>query len=382
VRLQLMRVVAVALCAGLFAAHHARAAEDTAAVRLDVYTDEALTVINQSGSAALVSPEGVRARGHYAVDAISGATRVLRVDAVTSATHFEETRLEGGAGLGADLPAGQRLDVGYTTSHEPDYLTHALVGALGADLFDKRVTATVSIGLSLEQVGSVQDKSFRENTWGVALDGAWAHVLTPGTALTLLATASAVRCGDTIGCHASPYRFAAVRIHDDTEGEDVILALRERHPTARARGAAAARLSQSVTKGIALHGGYRGYADSWGIVGHTADAALASGFFADRLVLRAEARAAMQSAASFQNVVYGLDGAGHLPGVRTADRELGALSDVMLGGRALLALPALGPFRTLSISARVARVFYRYQDTPDLPRDAWLAGVGIGARLP
>jgi hypothetical protein len=66
------------------------------------------------------------------------------------------------------------------------------------------------------------------------------------------------------------------------------------------------------------------------------------------------------------------------PGYRTADRRLGPMADVTLGGSSSLDLPAIGPAR-LRVQVRVAHAWFRYADAVIPARDAWIAGLGAGA---
>ncbi|MBI1945618.1 MAG: DUF3570 domain-containing protein [Deltaproteobacteria bacterium] len=368
-RLQLM---AVALMAPWFAGTAVRAAEVDADTRVNVYADEELTVFNHAGVASVESDDGWRANGHYGVDVISGATRSFLPDAITSATRVEETRVQGGVAGGGVLLPGLRLDGGYLTSKEPDFWSHRANITAVAELFQRRGTLSVTGTLGLMSVGRLGDPAFSEEEGMGGLDVSYAHVLGPATTLTGLFSVGHSLCEERIGCGASPYRYVPVALHD----AGPYVALAERHPATHTSAALAARLSQSVRPGLAVHGGYRLFADSWGIVGHTTDTALAQTFLGDRLGLRLDARAYLQGPASFHGD-YVLTG-GEAPGYRTADRRLGPMADVTLGGSSSLDLPAIGPAR-LRVHVRVAHAWFRYADAVIPARDAWIAGLGAGA---
>lgn len=367
-----MRLQLTSLVALLLACTDALAAETTADARVSLYSDEELTVVNQSNAASVQTPEGLRASGHFGVDVISGATRAFLPDAITSATRIDETRLEGSVSLGGVPMAGLRLDGGYLTSKEPDFWSHETSLTAVTELFDRRGTLSVTGALGFLSVGRAGDPTFSEEEGYGRLDASYSHALGRATSLTGRASLEQSLCGERRGCDASPYRYVPIALHEDGP----FIALTERHPATRTRGAFAARLSQNLRPGLALHGGYRLYTDSWGVVGHTSDAALAHTFFGERLGLRLDARAYLQGPAAFHGH-YVLQG-GAAPGYRTADRRLGNMHDLSLGGAGNVDLPAIGPLR-LRAQVRVAHVWYRYDDDLIAARDAWVAGLGMGA---
>lgn len=368
-RLQLTVAIG-AMCA--MVASPARTAETTADARVNLYADQELTVVNQSSVASVETADGLRANGHFGVDVISGATRSFLPDAITSATRINETRLEGGVAVGGIPLPGVRLDAGYLTSKEPDYWSHRASLTAVTELFERRGTLSVTGSFGLSSVGRAGDPSYSEEEGRGGVEASYAHVLGRATSLTTLVSVEQSVCGERAGCDASPYRFVPVAIHDS----GLFLALPERHPSSRTGGAIAARLSQSIVPGLALHGGYRLYTDSWGVIGHTTDAAVAQSFFGDRLGVRLDMRAYLQGPASFHDD-YVLKG-GAAPALRTADRRLGPTHDITAGGSGSLDLPALGPVR-LRMQLRLAHSWFRYVDAVIPARDAWIAGLGVGA---
>lgn len=366
-----MRLQLMLACSAL-GAWPALAGEATADTRVSVYADEELTVFNHAGAAAVESDEGLRANGHYSVDVISAATRSYLPDAITTATRVDETRVEGGVVAGGVLWPGLRLDAGYLTSKEPDFWSHKASLTAVTELFQRRGTLSVTGSLGLLDVGRVGDPSYSEQEGQAGIDVSYAHVLGRATTLTTLFSVGQSLCEERQGCGASPYRYVPIAIHESGP----LLALAERHPATHTDAALAARLSQSVRPGLALHGGYRLYADSWGVLGHTTDAAVAQSFFGDRLGLRLDARAYLQGPASFHHD-YVIE-AGEAPGYRTADRRLGNMHDLTLGGSGSVDLPSIGPAR-LRVQVRVAHAWFRYDDAFIPARDAWIAGLGAGA---
>jgi len=339
--------------------------------RIDHYTDGQVDVV--SPSARILHPfEGGEVEARYALDALSGATQTLTADGISSATRFEERRHEGSLGGRWRPNTGDSVGASYAVSVEPDFHTHR-VGVDGEiEVFEKMATIGASYFLDVNTAGRADDPDYAQDAVGHALDLSWKHVLGRRTALGILASGRIDTCDERLGCHASPYRYVGI-------GADLRQVVAERHPDLRARGAAALRLSQAITRALAVHAGYRLYQDSWKMRAHTTDLALATGLWADRLILRGEGRFTWQTAASFYRDTYTAADGG-IPAYRTADRELATLWDVAVGGRVEGSLSGLGMFTRLRTNLRVTRLWYRYRDFSELPeRNAWLIGGGLSA---
>ncbi len=343
-----------------------------ASTRLDVYSDDNMDVIVPAVLGGW-EEENWAVEGRYLADVISGATQVWTPDLISSATTFSEVRHSGGV-AGTYKPAAEHaVTVGYDASLEPDYRTHAGSASYRVELFERSSTLSVGYGLSAETLGQVSDDTLAERTTTHRLDLGWDQIMGPSTAGALLLTGVASKCGREHGCLANPYRFVAVSMKDDAK-----LAVPERNPDSLYRTAIGGRLSQAVGKTAALHGGYRFYLDSWQVTGHTLDVGTKLMTLEDRLLLGLRTRLSTQTAASFFRGTYG---GGHdfiVPVYRTADRELSGLRMFELAGRAGWTFQGVGPLDTLKISARLGRAWYRYPESPALPRrGAWLGGGGF-----
>ncbi|MCC6623911.1 MAG: DUF3570 domain-containing protein [Deltaproteobacteria bacterium] len=354
-------------------------------LRLDGYDDGWITVLSPALAARLRLADEVDVAGHVTVDAISGATRSLTttashpgVDAVSSATRFAETRYEGELGTTWSPDALHRVRAGYLLSSEPDYVSHALALGGEIELLDRRATASLGYRLSLERVGSVDDPTVDEALAQHALDLGWTHVVAKRTALTVLVAASHAACGARLGCGGSPYRHVGMT----TAGSGTIdLAIAERHPDERTRAAVALRLVQVLHAQLGLHAGYRLYADSWEVLGHTADLALVHTLLAERLTLRLQGRVGAQSAASFVRASYVFDASAfEVPAWRTADRELGEIVSGEVEATAAWDIARLGGLGALSLELTLAWHHWRYARSPGpRTREAWRLGGGLGA---
>lgn len=350
--------------------------------RVDVYTDEWITVVSPGASGSVAASDQVTVEGGYSVDILSGATHVLTTDAVSSATHFDEVRHEAHVSTSVLVTPRWSVGAGYTMSFEPDYATHAVTLSTGSEILDRMAQWSLSYGISFETVGQVTDERFSESGHGHSLTFGWTHILGKTTTITATLNGSMSFCGTVIGCHANPYRFVPVVTSGDPVS-GIAFSLRERHPDDRFRGAVGVRLTQHLGSGFALSGAYRFYGDSWEITGHTLETGLAFGAWDERLILRLDARGSFQNAASFFRDDYRTEqDSGVGPTYRSADRELSELLTGQLGFGVAVHFPAVGPFVRLGINARVARGVYQYDDVNEFSeRHAWIAGGGLDAEF-
>lgn len=352
-------------------------AQESVDTRVEVYTDGWITVISPATQVSVAATEQITVVGGVHVDDISGATLVVQADAITSATQVSERRVQGDVAV--DFAGGQTWGVGagVYASQEPDYTVTDGSFTVRTELFDRAASVVASLHLSHEGVGRKGDPGFLEHTWAQALNLSWVHILGPNTKLSVFGTLQHASCEDGLGCHANPYRTVAVL--DDGRIWGVV---QERHPDRRGRGAGALRLSQALGDRAGVHVGYRLYGDTWGVLGHTGRATGAVSLVDDRVLLKLDGRAVVQGPASFHQDTLVADADGKVPEYRTADRELGGVRDLMVGGTAVGSLYALGPVARLDLSVRVARVWYWYPNDTEVPeRQAWVLGGGIDARF-
>lgn len=346
--------------------------------RVDVYTDGEVTV--QAPQVRVTAPVGDKASftGGYLVNIISGATPVLTVDIISSATEFSDVRHALDLSVTGSITEHSRLGGSYAASLESDYISHGPGITVSTDISGGMTTLTAGYRLSFERVGAASRQAVLDHGHGHEFDFSWVQILGRRTRLNLLLSLKMNLCGELLGCHANPYRYVAVRSDDGG-----LVAVREHHPDQRARLAVALRLSQALATNLALHGGYRFYIDSWQVSAHTADLSLSLALLQERLMLRTTGRFTWQSAASFYRDSYvGESGLLTVPSWRTGDRELSGLWDVMVSGQAELNFFSLGPFARLSPSIRVSHTWYRYPNYSELPyRNAWLIGGGLDVSM-
>lgn len=352
----------------LFAGGCAAPTAHRASTRLHVYSDSRITAVSPAVSERATFENGSLA-ATYSVDAVSGATSTLTVDAVTTATRFSDRRHQLGVVGSRVLGPGTELSAGYGYGVEADHSVHAPSVGAGHDLLGGRARVSLRYGLALETVGRADLTWYRQRSTTHRLDAGVTTILHRHLSLVALGTVTYARCDDLLGCVANPYRYVGV-----SSGADV-LAMPERNPAERSTFAAAARLSASLTPTLALHLGYRLGADTFRVVGHTLDAALAQELLDGHLLVRGELRGMVQGPASFYASRYFATTAG-APAYRTADGELSRVVSARLSvhveGR-------LGPARWIVM---LGRLFAHYPDFHSLPRrDAWIAGAGLDVDL-
>ena len=292
-------------------------------------TDNVMVVSPQVAIHRALDQEGGQVTARVAVDVISAAS----VDVVSQATsRFTEIRRE--AALAASHRMGSLLPaLRYRFSDEPDYRSHGFGASLSRDFAGHDTTLALSYDLGLDTVG-------RSGT----PFSAWSRRLTNHVAelsLTqVLGPRTVARVGYSLtlqdGYMEKPYRyvplFDAAAIADlersgMTLGPDQVDDYRlperppEEVPDRRVRHALAVRGVRFIPDLGALQLDYRYYVDSWGVQGHTLDAALKVPL--GRFRLDIEDRLHLQTGADFWSRVYTVDGDGRIPTWRSLDRELG-----------------------------------------------------------
>lgn len=341
-----------------------------AGARVDVFDDGWITVVMPSVEATVDEP-GWRAGLRASVDAVSGATPILVVDAVSSATAVSERRGAMDLSLAARPRAGQELGASLSVSRESDDRT--IAGGLEAsrELVDRRLGLSARYTASDRRTAQHAGAPRTERSLGHAVDLGATWIASRDLTLGARVSAWGQWCEERLGCAPSAYRYVGLA------GGSGFIALPERHPETRHALAASVRASLAVGDAVGLHAAVRAYADTWSIRGLTGSAGAAWEGADDRLLLGLGARATVQTAAGFSQPAYAMQD-GLLPAWRTADRELGGLSDLGLTGRAAWTWHGVGPLLGLTVSARVSRVWFTYADRPsEAGRAAWIAGGGL-----
>jgi hypothetical protein len=284
----------------------------------------------------------------YAADVVTGATaKVYSVDAVSSATTFDDIRHVGKLAIGFG-GSRSRLSFHGTVGSESDY--HSIsAGASGdIDLPGKNTNIALSYSHNFDEVctrdnatatiferrtlDSSDDCKTRRGLFGkddlgvtlwrdVSIDTSQATVtqnLSPTTVGQISLFGQIVR-----GYQANPYRAVRVRSVEALENM----------PDVRARAAITARVNRYLP-GLrgAIHASLRGYSDTWGVNSGTAELGY-SQYAGGNLLLHFRARIYQQSEAEFFKDAFFYQTEGEAGAYFTGDRELGRLRHIIAGGK-------------------------------------------------
>jgi hypothetical protein len=307
-----------------------------------------LSVVHPQLDIQLDAGDSVTVGLGYSADVVSGATAsVFSVDAVTSATPFDDVRHEAHASLGirgsrsrlvvtggagverdytsinvgvagdVDLP-GKNTNLGLSYAHNFDDVCDRDNGMAGA--LDRRALT----GLQACDKSSVLLTEDRpgETVWrGVEIDTAQA-TLTQNLSPTLVVQGGLY--GQVLrGFQSNPYRRVRV---SGVEPQETV-------PEVRGRLALFAQANKYLT-GLhsAVHGSARGYSDTWGVNSLALEMGY-SQYFGDSLLVRMRGRVYQQTEASFFKDAFFYDTEGPAGAYFTGDRELAPIRNVLGGAK-------------------------------------------------
>lgn len=315
-----------------------------------------LTVIHPQLGLGVDLGEVVSLDLSYSADAVTGATAtVYAVDAVSSATTFDDLRHQGTLGLGF---TGKQSTLGVSGSVgvERDYLSLSVAGSGAVDLPGKNTNLALSYSHAFDEVC---DKANAELTLleRRALDGddpckkangvfgedsyimddpvlgvatTWRDLSIDTAQATLTQNLSPTMVlqvglfGQVLeGFQSNPYR--RVRIGPNEPQEHI--------PDTRARGALSLRLNRFLPRlHSAVHVSARGYSDTWGVNAGTVELGY-SQYLGDSLVLRIRARIHQQTPATFFKDAFFYETESTAGSYFTGDRELSPVRNAVIGGK-------------------------------------------------
>lgn len=314
----------------------------------------------------------------YDADVVTGATpQIFGIDAVSSATSFNEVRHHGALGL-RFLTDYATLRVAGGFAGESDYRSGTVSAQLSTELFNRNTQVSGEYTHNFDSVCDANnadteellelraldnsDNCFRSSdetaTRKLAIDTAQiavTQVVTPWMLLQAGTTGQILR-----GFQANPYRQVLL-------GQR---AVQEHLPDVRNRLSLFARTKFALRpiRG-SVEAGVRGYFDSWAVEGFTADLAWDQ-YVARPLILRARARWHVQDSALFYRDGNDYASGGAVGSYWTGDRELSALLNQTYGVKATFLLrPKNGQLLKIMddvrISAKADMLMYRsLTDTP------------------
>ena len=340
-------------------------AGEKAATSVLVYADtDHVTVWKPLASAAAEFGQ-TTLRTTLTTDFISAAS----VDLVSAASPrgYTERRNEAQLGGGYDFGDGTRLDVDGAASREPDFRSQSVSASGSVDWRGRRITTVGSLGLATAATGRAgddtawRDRSSRDANLQASI------ILTQETVLDAIYSLQQLH-----GYQASLYRYVRLFRGDSPQHETAVT---ENVPDQRYRHAATVRMRQRWRPDLFGMCDYRWYADTWGMVAHTASVRATWTLPYAAWTVTAEARGHRQSGATFYQGHYAT--LPEAPLYRTADKELGPLW-TLLGGLHLEWSRMLTRTTTLRVDAGADVLHLRYLDHPYLQsRTALLTTVGI-----
>lgn len=284
----------------------------------------------------------------YSADVVSGATSsVFSVDAVTSATKFDDTRHQANLGIGF---TGKRSTLTLSTGAglERDYTSFIVSAAGSVYLPGKNTNFALSYTRNFDRVCDRDNGNATalERTALTGLDACETRkvLLTedrPGMTVwrdldidTSQATVTqnisptlvmqAIVFGQVLrGFQANPYRRVRV---SGVEAQESL-------PDVRGRLALMVRANKFLTPlRSTVHASVRGYSDTWGVNSLSAEMAY-SQYAGDSLLLRLRGRIYQQSEASFFKDAFFYDTEGPAGEYFTGDRELAPVRNILVGAR-------------------------------------------------
>jgi hypothetical protein len=286
----------------------------------------------------------------YAADAVTGATAtVYSVDAVSSATTFDDFRHEARMGMALH---GKRssFGIGGTAGIERDYLSLTVTGSGSIDLPGRNTNVALSYTHNFDQIcdkdnadlGPLERRALtgfdackRESyvvrgvddpmamtVWrDLSIDTTQATVtqnLTPTSNLQLSGYGQVLH-----GFQSNPYR--RVRVGPNEPQEHI--------PDVRGRVALSVRWNKFFPAlRSAIHASVRGYSDTWGVNSGTGELAW-SQYAGSSFLFRVRARIHQQTPATFFKDAFFYETESAAGEYFTGDRELAPVRNIVVGGK-------------------------------------------------
>jgi hypothetical protein len=306
-----------------------------------------LTVIHPQVDFAVDIGDTTELRAGYAADVVTGATAsVYSVDAVSTATPFDDLRHAGSFGLTFE---GSRsaLSFGAAVATERDYNSISVSAAGNVWLPGKNTNLALSYTHNFDEVcdrdnamatplerraltgedDCAKNVIFGEDQLGLTV---WRDISIDTTQATLTQNLSPTLVGQLSvfgqvlrGFQSNPYR--RVRVSNVEPQEHV--------PGVRGRLAVTARLNRYLEPlRSAVHLTARGYSDTWGINSGTFGLGY-SQYAGDSLLLYFHGRVYQQTEAAFFKDAFFYDTEGPAGAYFTGDRELAPLRHVVTGAK-------------------------------------------------
>lgn len=350
----------VVLTIGLLVAMSVQAGvlpEDRADTLYHYYDGGGVTIDGPSILVRKNIKDTVSVYGNYYVDSISSAS----IDVVTSgASPYTEERDEYSVGLDF-LREDTTMSVSLTNSSENDYKAQSLNFGVSQEVFGGMTTVTMSYGRGSDEIyrngadgqpdGIFSDEADRRN-YRLGLS----QVVSRNMLLAVYYEAIADE-----GFLNNPYR--QVRYLDATSATGFSFES-EVYPRTRSSNAVSFRTRYHLPYRAAVHGGYRFFADSWGIDAHNVDIGYTHPF-SEAWVFDVSYRFYTQSAADFYSDLFSHQTAQNF---LARDKELSTFNShtVRFGASYDLIADGWGFLDKASLNVYYDHILYDYKDFRDL----------------
>lgn len=299
--------------------------------------------------------EKVSVSANYYVDMVSSAS----IDVVTTASPYHEERTQWS--LGVDAIRGKTTySLDYTNSEENDYEAKTASFSLSQDLFGDLTTVTLGYSRGWDIVrqrdplgGGGVDPNFLEHTDRRSYSMGLSQVLTRNLLLGL-----GFEVITDEGFLNNPYR--TVRYLDASGAEN---RQDERYPRTRTSNSFSARGRYYLPWRAAVHGQYRFFTDTWGILSHTAEVGYTHPL-APKWIFDANYRFYTQEHADFYSDLFPRADAQNF---LARDKELSSFTSHAVGLGASYEFPGGTPrfVKKGTLNVRWDHLFFDYDDFRD-----------------
>jgi hypothetical protein len=347
----------------LFVPGNVSMAEDRALSRVLIYVDDDSTTIV---TPMILLQKDIFEETSLSFQYLADIQSCASVDVVSTASPsmgYEETRHSFTFGLQHRRQL-TTMGGGFSYSTENDYISHAFLGNLSQELFQRNFTVGLNLSVRWDEIGRVNDEFFEENLTGVAANISLTQLLSPRWIGQFVYSLEFLD-----GYQASPYRLVPVGSESTV---DAAFSVPETHPSQRFRNAFTGRLKENVAERWSLEQSLRLYFDTWGMVAQTV---LLQAYWQVSLpiTLRFRYRFHNQSRADFYRESYD-----SLQEFMSRDRELGTLQSHLLGPQFQYSTEEFWVFKEASFDAKVEYFYINYEDYALLEnKEGLLIGTGV-----
>lgn len=294
--------------------------------------------------------DSVSVSANYYVDSISSAS----IDVITTASPYTEERTEHSVGVDY-LHADTIMSIGMTRSTENDYEADTTSFNITQDVFANMTTVSMGYSVGSDVVGKRGDSSFSQDIDRQHYRIGVSQILTKNLLLGL--------SFETItdeGYLNNPYR--SVRYIDNTNAIGYSYEA-EVYPKTRTSNAGAVRALYYLPYRASLHGEYRTFKDSWGIVANHAQIGYTHPYQSE-WIFEFKYRVYSQTKADFYSDLFAFSQAQNF---LARDKELSTFDSTTLSlGVSYEVNPGWSLVDKASINFQYDRISFDYKDFRDL----------------